>query len=60
VALLALATRAGCSTQTLVAVERYGYVPVPATRKRIAAALGVSVATIWTARLLDDHGGDAA
>jgi transcriptional regulator with XRE-family HTH domain len=60
IALLALATRAGCSTQTLLAVERYGYSPVPTTRRRIAAALGVPVATVWTARRLDDQGDDAA
>ncbi len=46
-ALLALSTRAGCSTSTLLAVEKYGFSPRSETRARIATALGVPVGTIW-------------
>lgn len=46
-AMLALATRAGCSTSTLLAVERYGHVPQPDTRRRIATALGIPTGAIW-------------
>jgi hypothetical protein len=31
----------------LSAMERWGHLPGPAVRERIAAALGVSAATIW-------------
>jgi len=30
-----------------VATERWGYVPSPAVRQRLAAALGVEVRDIW-------------
>lgn len=48
VTLLALAIRARCSTQTIVAIERYGYVPIATTRDRLAAALEVDASAIWT------------
>ena len=44
-----LAVRAHVSNATLVAIERYGYVPSQPTQHRIAEALGVPVATIWPA-----------
>jgi transcriptional regulator with XRE-family HTH domain len=48
VAILALATVAGCSPTTVVAIERYGYRPSSSVRARIAAALGLDPDAIWT------------
>jgi DNA-binding XRE family transcriptional regulator len=42
-----LATLAQTSPSTIVAIERWGYVPSPAVRQRLAAALGVEVRDIW-------------
>jgi DNA-binding XRE family transcriptional regulator len=42
-----LATIAQTSPSTIVAAERWGYVPSPAVRQRLAAALGVAVRDIW-------------
>jgi len=42
-----LATLARTSPSTIVATERWGYVPSPAVRQRLAAALGVAVWDIW-------------
>jgi DNA-binding XRE family transcriptional regulator len=42
-----LATLAQTSPSTIVATERWGYVPSPAVRQRLAAALGVSERDIW-------------
>ncbi len=47
-AIIALATLAGCSPTTIVAVEKYGYRPSASVRARIAAALGLAAETIWT------------
>lgn len=58
-ALLALAARAGCSTTTLLAIERYGHVPRFETRQRIAAALGIPADSIWR-DMADDEGPRAA
>ena len=45
--LMALATAAGSTPSWLTYIERYGHVPGPELRKRIAAALGVSEAELW-------------
>lgn len=42
-----LATLAQTSPTTIVATERWGYVPTPMVRQRLAAALGVSEHDIW-------------
>jgi transcriptional regulator with XRE-family HTH domain len=42
-----LAVRAGCSPTTVLIIERWGHVPSPAVRQRLAAALGVDVREIW-------------
>ena len=52
-ALWGLAARAGVSATTLSAVERWGYLPSPAVRRRVAAALGVDVLAIWPGCGLD-------
>ena len=52
-ALWGLAARAGVSATTLSAVEKWGYVPSPGVRRRIAAALGVDVLAIWPGCDLD-------
>lgn len=46
-ALWGLAARAGVSATTLSAVERWGYLPGPDVRSRVAEALGVDVPAIW-------------
>jgi transcriptional regulator with XRE-family HTH domain len=43
----ALAVRCGVAPGMLSAVERHGYVPSGAVRQRIAAALNLSVQSIW-------------
>ena len=43
----AVAVKARVGTGTIVMIERYGHVPRPDTKERIAAALGVDVAAIW-------------
>ena len=42
-----LAVRAACSPGVVTSVERWGYVPGPAVRSRIARALRVRVEEIW-------------
>lgn len=42
-----LAARARTTATTISAIERWGYVPGPALRARIAAALGIQVTDIW-------------
>jgi DNA-binding XRE family transcriptional regulator len=42
-----LATLAQTSPSTIVATERWGYVPSPAVRQRLAVALSVSERDIW-------------
>jgi transcriptional regulator with XRE-family HTH domain len=42
-----LAVQAGCSPTTVLIVERWGHVPSPPVRQRLAAALGVDVREIW-------------
>ncbi len=61
-ALWGLAARAGVSATTLSAVEKWGYVPSPRVRRRIAIALGVDVLAICPECGLDGearHGPDA-
>lgn len=48
-ALWGLAARAGVSATTLSAIERWGYLPGPDVRRRIAGAMGVSAPDIWPA-----------
>ena len=43
----AIAARAGCSPGLIVSVEKHGHVPTPGVRRRLAAAIGVPVGTIW-------------
>lgn len=43
-----LTARSGVSAATLSAIERYDYKPSLATKQRIAAALNVSVESIWS------------
>ncbi len=50
-ALWGLAARAGVSATTLSAIERWNYLPGPQVRRRIAAALEVTVAEIWPERI---------
>lgn len=52
-ALWDVAVKAGCSTTTLVAVEKHGHLPTPEVRRRIAEALGVTERDIWPE--LDDE-----
>ena len=52
-ALWGLAARSGVSATTLSAVERWGYLPSPGVRRRIASALGVDVLAIWPGCDLD-------
>jgi DNA-binding XRE family transcriptional regulator len=42
-----LSIMAGISPATLVAIERYGYVPGPWVRRKLARALRVSESRIW-------------
>jgi DNA-binding XRE family transcriptional regulator len=42
-----LAVEAGISTSTLVAVEKYSYLPSQDIRTRIAVALGIRESLIW-------------
>jgi DNA-binding XRE family transcriptional regulator len=42
-----LAVQAGCSPTTVLIIERWGHVPSPPVRQRLAAALGVDVREIW-------------
>ena len=42
-----LAVRAKVSTGMLSAIEKWDYVPGPAVRARIAAALGIDVKEVW-------------
>lgn len=42
-----LAVKAGTSPSMLVAIEKYGHLPGPDLRERIAAALGVAEGAIW-------------
>jgi len=46
-ALRGLTARSGVSATTLSAIERWGYLPAPETRSRIAAALGISISELW-------------
>jgi DNA-binding XRE family transcriptional regulator len=48
-AMAELAVKAKVSPTTLVMIERYGYIPGPEMRRRIAAALGVAEPDIWQA-----------
>ncbi len=43
----AVAVRAGTNDATIVAIERYGYLPGADLRKRIAQAVGVEESDIW-------------
>ena len=42
-----LAVLAGVSPATIVAIEKYGYVPGPWVRRKLARALRASEAGIW-------------
>ena len=42
-----LATLAGMSPATIVAIEKYGYLPGPWVRRKLARALQSSEARIW-------------
>lgn len=43
----AVAVNAGTSVATIVAIERYGYMPQEELRQRISGALGVDESAIW-------------
>ncbi|NOT95737.1 MAG: helix-turn-helix transcriptional regulator [Nitrospira sp.] len=43
----AVAVRARMGTGTIIMIERHGHNPRPETKQRLAAALGVSVESIW-------------
>lgn len=43
----AVAVAAGTNVPTIVAIERYGYVPQNDLRQRIAKAVGVEETAIW-------------
>ena len=45
--LLELAARAKCSPSLVHSIEVYDHDPRPATKRKIAAALGVDVEEIW-------------
>ncbi|MGA7731288.1 MAG: hypothetical protein WCD37_08440 [Chloroflexia bacterium] len=47
-AIWGLSVMSGVSPSLLTAIEKWGYVPNSNTQKRIADALGVQVADIWT------------
>ncbi len=53
-ALWGLAARAGVSATTLSAVERWGYLPGPDVRRRVAEALGVEAPEIWPQTARDE------
>jgi DNA-binding XRE family transcriptional regulator len=42
-----LSVVSGISTATIVAIERYGYLPGPDVRAKLVKVLGVSEAVIW-------------
>lgn len=44
---LELSSMTGVSTSTIVAVERYGYVPSEDVRHRLSKALGIAVDLLW-------------
>ena len=44
---LKLSVAAGVSPAMLVAIERYGYLPGPDVRVKLANALGISEAMLW-------------
>ncbi len=46
-ALWGLAARTGVSATTLSAIERWGYLPGPDVRRRLAEALQVDAQDIW-------------
>jgi DNA-binding XRE family transcriptional regulator len=49
--IIAVAVRAHVGTGTIVAIERHGHNPRLDTKQRLAAALGVSVESIWPTAL---------
>ena len=51
---LKLSVAAGVSPAMVVAIERYGYLPGPDVRGRIATALGISEAVIWPSLEVSD------
>ena len=50
-----LATLAQTSPSTIVAAERWGYVPSPVVRQRLAAALDVNERDIWPHEKSQQH-----
>ena len=46
-AIAGLAAQAGASAAMICAIERWGHVPRPETRERLAQALGATVDQIW-------------
>jgi DNA-binding XRE family transcriptional regulator len=46
-AILGVAVFAHTAPSTIVAIEKYGYVPGMSVKKRIASVLGVEVQSIW-------------
>ncbi|MBC7084612.1 MAG: helix-turn-helix transcriptional regulator [Firmicutes bacterium] len=55
---VALAARAGTTPAMISIIERYGHLPRPDLRRRIAEALGVAEADIWP-EVADDRAGRA-
>ncbi len=45
--LQAISVKAGCSMTTLIGIEKYGSLPTPEVRKRIANVIGVTEGEIW-------------